>query len=138
MAPTGRLSPGEQVPEDDSCAACRRPSSARLTALTPVVPGSGPVQRERRNPVGQEPRVGGARATDPRLTTRDCADRLGVTPRFIVGEIQDGRLIAHERNRQGHRAIYRIAEIEFAAYIRRHWPSTAVAKEPSASETPRR
>jgi hypothetical protein len=93
-----------------------------------LAPASGPALRERRDPDDQAPRTDGRRATDPRLTTRDCADRLSVTPRFIVGEILDGRLIAHGRQQDGRRVLYRISELDFAAYLRRFWPTVVVRR----------
>lgn len=116
-----------KAPGNPACASCRHSTSNHAgppdTRLAPVAPGSGPVQRERRDIYRQEPRVGGARVTDPRLTTRDCAERLGMSARFIVGEIRDGRLAAHVREREGLRALYRISEVAFDAYLQRYWPS---------------
>jgi hypothetical protein len=99
------------------------------------VPGYGSAQRERRDLQSQQPILGGARASDPKLTTRDCADRLGVSPRFIVGEILDGRLAAHARSRQGLRTLYRVSEHDFEAYIRRYWPSVPFPTELNVPET---
>lgn len=67
------------------------------------------------------PRLNGRRATDPTLTTRDVADRLGLSTAFIVGEIQDGRLEALTLRRVDKRNIYRVSERDFAAYLVRHW-----------------
>lgn len=60
------------------------------------------------------------RATDPKLGTRDCADRLGVSSGFIIGEIRDGRLKAMVIERKGFRTIYRVAEEDLQAYLREH------------------
>ncbi len=56
----------------------------------------------------------------PPLTTRDCADRLGVTPGFIVGEIRSGRLVGIVLARIGRRCVYRVEQESFAAYVRRY------------------
>ena len=79
---------------------------------------------DRRNPSRQTPKADGRRATDPILTTRDCANRLGVSTDFIVGEIQDGRLTAYT-NRRGRRAVYRVAPADFDTYVAEHWRRTA-------------
>jgi excisionase family DNA binding protein len=55
------------------------------------------------------------------LTTRDIADRLGVSTGFIVGEIRDGRLAALQLRRTGKRTVYRVSEADFDAYVARHW-----------------
>ncbi len=82
---------------------------------------------ERRRSTRQEARIDGQRATDPRLTTRDCGDRLGVSPGFIVGEIRDGRLPALVLEREGLRTIYRITPRDFEGYCRRfEWHPEAV------------
>jgi excisionase family DNA binding protein len=60
------------------------------------------------------------RATDPTLKPRDCADRLGVSSGFIIGEIRDGRLRALVIERKGFRTIYRIREEDLQAYLRAH------------------
>lgn len=80
---------------------------------------------ERRSPAVQEPRVDGRRDTDPRLTTRDCADRLGVSTGFVIGEIKQGRLAAAVIRRGGRRAIYRVSPASLQAYVRQFgWTST--------------
>lgn len=76
--------------------------------------------RERRDPQRQAPDAGGRRATDPCLTTRDVANRLGVSTNFVLGEIQDGRLPAIVLERPGARRLYRISEASLSAYLRRH------------------
>jgi hypothetical protein len=75
---------------------------------------------ERRNPRRHRDVVDSRRATDPHLTTRDCANRLGVSTGFIVGEIRDGRLAATVLQRDGYRTVYRIAPAQLEAYIARH------------------
>lgn len=75
---------------------------------------------DRRQPDRQAPQVSGRRETDPRLTTTDCAERLGVTTQFIVGEINAGRLRALVLQRGGRRRIYRVSPAALHAYIRQH------------------
>lgn len=77
------------------------------------------VPHERREPERQEPKLDGVRASDPRWTTRDIAQRLGVSPAFVVGEIRDGRLGALVIARPDHNAVYRISDEQFEAYCRR-------------------
>lgn len=76
---------------------------------------------ERRAPDRQEPRLNGRRATDPTMTTRQCADSIGVSPGFVVGEIRDGRLRALVIKRPRRRSVYRVAPADWAAYVRQHW-----------------
>lgn len=78
---------------------------------------------DRRDANGQDgppARLDGRRETDPRLTTTDCAKRLGVSTGFIVGEILEGRLRALVLKRAGRRSMYRIAPADIRAYIRQH------------------
>lgn len=76
---------------------------------------------DRRNPSQQQDRPDGRRASDPTLTTRDIANRLGVSTDFVVGEILDRRLWpALVLERPGGRRLYRVSEIVLAAYLRRH------------------
>lgn len=96
------------------------PLNSRSARPGPPVPGSGPVQRERRDVYHQEPLVGGARHSDPRLTTRDCANRMGVSTNFIIGEIRDGRLAALVVEREGLRTLYRVSEAQLEAYLARY------------------
>lgn len=113
------------------------PPDARSARPVPVVPGSGPVQRERRNVYTQTPLVGGARYTDPRLTTRDCANRLGVGTNFIIGEIRDGRLDALVVERAGMKTLYRVSEAQLDSYLARHkWRRRAAATAPDAPDAP--
>ena len=64
----------------------------------------------------------------PYLTTRDCAQRLGVTPRYIRAEILDGRLQAEiiarapGRNRTRGNRCYRVYQAEWVAYLAHYWP----------------
>lgn len=81
------------------------------------MPGSGPVQRERRDPAHQRPLIGGHRASDPPLTTRDCADWMGVGTDFIRGAIEDGQLQAEDVRVNGKRLI-RVHLDAFVAYLR--------------------
>jgi predicted transcriptional regulator len=71
------------------------------------------MDRERRRPQQQTARVDGRRDTDPTLTTSDCARRLGVSTKFIVGEIRDARLKASVRSPGRVRKMYRIAPADF-------------------------
>jgi hypothetical protein len=78
------------------------------------------MREDRRHaPRDAAPRITGRRSTDPTLTTRDCADRLGVSTGFIVGEIRAGRLAAFALKRR-HRTTYRVAPADLAAYIVRN------------------
>lgn len=97
----------------------RTPEVPPVARPGPTVPGSGPVQRERRDVGHQAPLVDGQRASDPRWKPRDIADRLGVTPGFIVAEIREGRLEAVVIERPDRNAVYRISDDQFAAYCRR-------------------
>lgn len=54
------------------------------------------------------------------LTTRQCADRIGVSTDFIRGEIEDRRLKAHVVARDKKRLVYRVSLEDFEAYLRRH------------------
>lgn len=64
-----------------------------------------------------------ARPNPPVLTTRDCADILGMSTGFIRGEIKDGRLPAavYEPEDGGGRKVYRIDWTDFMAYCAKHW-----------------
>lgn len=66
------------------------------------------------------PDAGGRCASDPKLTTRDVADRLGVSTNFVVGEIADGRLPGLVLEGRGGRRVYRISEASLQAYLRKH------------------
>lgn len=98
-----------------------------VSVTPPTATASLDTPNDRRDPSRQEPQPEGLRATDPRLTTRDCADRLGVSTGFIIGEIRDGRLAATLCEREGKRTIYRIAPADFEAYQRRHWTAKRTA-----------
>jgi hypothetical protein len=129
--------PPESPTNDEAPASTQTTRSTGNGLQAPAAPGSGPVQRERRNLDQQHPLVGGARSSDPKLSTRDCADRLGVSPKFIVGEILDGRLAAHVRQDPGQRAIYRVSEVDFDAYVRRFWPSVERTEGTDGTESRR-
>jgi hypothetical protein len=45
---------------------------------------------DRRNPRAQRPILGGARQSDPPLTTRHCADWMGLTPAWVIAAIDEG------------------------------------------------
>lgn len=66
------------------------------------------------------PRSDGRRATDPRLTTRAIADKLGVGTQFVLDEIHDGRLDALVLERPGARRVYRVTPQAFDEYLARH------------------
>jgi hypothetical protein len=84
---------------------------------------------DRRDPARQTPRPVGRRATDPTLTTRDCANQLGVSPGFVVGEIRDGRLLAQVLERPGRKAVYRVSILQLKAYQGKFcWTATAPAQ----------
>jgi hypothetical protein len=87
---------------------------------------------DRRNPSSQKDRPDGRRASDPTLTTRDIANRLGVSTDFVVGEIRDKRLWpARVIERPGGRCLYRVSEEVYRAYVKRHcWPEDASASPP--------
>lgn len=71
----------------------------------------------------------GRRETDYRLTTNDCADRLGVSTKFVVGEILEGRLRALVIRRPNRRRMYRISPADLKAYLRQygHWTRPAAS-----------
>jgi hypothetical protein len=57
---------------------------------------AGAPAEDRRDPSRQRPIVGGARQSDPPLTTRACADWMGFTPAWIRAAIDEGVLV-HRR-----------------------------------------
>ena len=61
--------------------------------------------------------------TEPKLSPSECAAILGVSADYIVGEIRDGRLPAHERvyPDSGYKR-YRIDALDFSKYIAQYWP----------------
>lgn len=65
------------------------------------------------------------RPKPPVLTTRDCADLLGMSTGFIRGEIEDGRLAAdiYEPDDASGRKVYRIEWAAFMRYCERYWPA---------------
>jgi len=78
------------------------------------------LEGERRDPARQAPRPDGERDTDPILTTRMIADKLGTTTQFVVDEIKAGRLHA-KRHDLGGRPMYRVQPVDYASYYARHW-----------------
>lgn len=58
----------------------------------------------------------------PMLTPRDIADLLAVSVAYVVGEIEDGRLPARERQYDSGRKRYRIEVSDFVVYARCYWP----------------
>ncbi|HVL65742.1 MAG TPA: helix-turn-helix domain-containing protein [Vicinamibacterales bacterium] len=116
-----------QAMGNPACAVCRRSGGSQsLGRAEPARPPDPPRRppaggtRERRDPRRQHALQDGRRASDPTLTTRDVADRLGVSTAFVIGEIRDGRLTATVWKRDGKRAIYRIAPADLDDYERRH------------------
>lgn len=57
-----------------------------------------------------------------KLSPKACADILGLTDEYIVGEIKDGRLPARKRVYDSGRTRYRVDPEDFAAYIEKYWP----------------
>jgi hypothetical protein len=57
------------------------------------------------------------------LTTRQCADYLGVTSEHVRGEIVDGRLLARVRMKVRRRTVYRVELTDFRAYCQQHSPN---------------
>ena len=117
-----------QLLGNPACPACRRspmtrsvpplPASNVPVPPAPPIPGSGPALRERRTGQRSSPMLGGHRATDPPLTTRDCADWMGVTTEFIRGAIDDGELVAEDAMVNGRRMI-RVYLDDFRAYLQK-------------------
>lgn len=68
---------------------------------------------------------------EPKFTTRECAEVLGVTPAFIRGEILDGRLEAITIQRHA-TMIYRVTLSAFRTYCEKYAPR-ALAHLPHAS-----
>jgi len=60
-----------------------------------------------------------------KLTTRDCADILGVSTGFVRGEIHEGRLLALTTERRTPRGdirrVYRVELEAFRRYCEAHW-----------------
>jgi hypothetical protein len=73
---------------------------------------------DRRDPSKQREVLGGARATDPPLTTSDCAEWMGMTTEFIRGAVDDGQLQAEDVTINGRRVI-RIHLDDFIAYLKK-------------------
>jgi excisionase family DNA binding protein len=71
-------------------------------------------------------------ATDPALTTRDCADWLGVPVDYIYGEIADDHLPAFSVGRGGRQAL-RIRLSDFVAYLK----ARGYARIPTRANFPR-
>jgi hypothetical protein len=100
----------EQPMGNPACPACRTPRA------------SPPVADRRRRP---RPLPGGSRPndpppspTEPPLTTRDCADWMGVTTEYIRGAIVDGQLEAEIVTVNGRRMI-RVHVDQFREYLQR-------------------
>jgi excisionase family DNA binding protein len=74
--------------------------------------------RERRDDRHQHPVAGGRRATDPPLTTRDCADWVGMGTDYIIDAIKAGDLKAERFAKPGKRAQYRIHLDDFTEFLK--------------------
>lgn len=68
--------------------------------------------------------LGGARANDPPLTTRDCADFMGMSPAWVRAAIEEGvthrrRLVKLRAERLGlnGRTIYRVHLDQFIVFL---------------------
>lgn len=61
--------------------------------------------------------------SQPPLSTRECADFMGVSTTYIVEAIKAGELPAEDARRPGAgRAVYRVHEDDFIAFLRtRNW-----------------
>jgi excisionase family DNA binding protein len=64
------------------------------------------------------PLPSGRRRTDPPLTTRECADWMGMSTEFIRGAIKDHELEAEDITVNGRRVI-RIHQDAFRTYLQR-------------------
>jgi excisionase family DNA binding protein len=54
----------------------------------------------------------------PPLSTRECADLIGVSPTFVRDAIKAGELRAEAiRRRPGARAVYRVHEDDYLAWL---------------------
>ena len=69
------------------------------------------------------------------MTPAACAERLLVSPDYIIGEIKDGKLPARVRTHDSGRTRYRIDRSHFADYIERHWP-TKNRRQPRLTPAP--
>jgi hypothetical protein len=74
---------------------------------------------ERRRAERQQRIVGGRRRTDPPLSTRACADWMGMGTDYIVDAIKAGDLQAERFGRAGKRQQYRIHLDAFIAFLRK-------------------
>ena len=83
-----------ETPPNPACPTCRRSGATG----TRTAGRQAPAPVDRREPARQRPIPGGTRRYDPRLapgqdpplTTRDCADWMGLTTEFIRGAIDEG------------------------------------------------
>ena len=65
------------------------------------------------------PIAGGRRATDPPLTTRACADWMGMGTEYIVDAIKAGDLKAERFGMPGKRPRYRIHLDDFVTFLQK-------------------
>jgi len=112
----------------DLIADCVMAGMARTGTVYPLAVGDDVLRRAFENTVAmltqnvrveEEPEPD---TQDPKLSPKACADVLGVTDEYIVGEIKDGRLRARERTYDSGRHRYRVDPLDFADYIEKFWP----------------
>ena len=76
--------------------------------------------------------------SDPALTTRQCADWLGLSVSYVLGEVKDGHLLADNVGRGAKKARYRIRYSDFLTYLKarryRHLPTPEVFSKPQESQ----
>jgi hypothetical protein len=88
--------------------------------------GAAAAAAERRDPARQRPIAGGSRVGDPPLTTRACADWMGLTSEWIRAAIVEGVTmrgvpvkLKAERLVLNGRTNYRIHLDDFRAFLQR-------------------
>jgi hypothetical protein len=86
---------------------------------SPAEPARVVEPAERRRVERQRSITGGRRATDPPLTTRACADWMGMGTDYIVDAIKAGDLNAERFGRPGKRAQYRVHLDEFIRFLQK-------------------
>lgn len=74
----------------------------------------------------------------PYLTTRQCADILGVSTSYVREELKSGRLKGDaiprplSEGRKWSWRLYRIYPADFRAYCERYWPRVDTSHLPAA------
>lgn len=71
----------------------------------------------------------------PKLRPRECAEALGVSTDYVIGEIRAGRLAARVRTHDSGRVKYRIEQEAFADWMRDHWSKRTYTPPPIVVET---